>query len=1062
MSVYENIDLFPISVDVIKSYENNLPDRILVWGLDTESRTNLAIIDSYRPSFYIELNRRMCSTEAIWQRLHIIVKMWLEMKDPENRPIHVEHEFKYKFQYYQHQQTRFLRVYYTNIKCATKAVNMLKQPQYVKVGHYNLGQVGFTVHEGDFNEFNIALRMMADPRCNFTYSGWQVMRATPVLTDNRISKRAIEWRVDYQAIVPASTITISPNPVVMSYDIETNTPDYKKFMPKSELIECTCYQITFYVGRLGTPKSEHKRRIVVVADHTINKELEDKGAEIINLKDESNLIETYCNAIEEFDPDIITGFNILFYDNTYLEDRRKIWMTQWTNCSRLKDATVEMKNLDFSGVREKYLFVCPGRITVDVFTYAIKNLKLKYYSLSAVAYNKLNEKKKDVPYEEQFVAYNAWVSARDELENMMIRSQTRFIRMRIIIEAMYPHYYKWITANSDMLLAQNENLWIEGLSTLQSVAKTLIEQLQAKRACYNVPDNDVVAKYIVAQHLLYRVMDYGDQDAYLPYHLFERLGIFLNVSLMGKVNNVNAEQIYTRGKQLCCLHMIYMTAKTEGYVVDKRTPIKYHIGGGFVKDPIPGYYPKTATLDFGSLYPSIIRDKNLCYCTLLPEGEVPPGVDYETIAVPIPEHNVTYVFRWARRACRMGVLVILEERLIAERKAVREKQKQYSKDSLEWKLLEEEQNALKVACNSVYGFLGVGCNLDKDKNKQKNVVDFQAREYFSKMPLPEASNCITYCGRSYIQQVMTALEEMYPDIVIVYGDTDSVMFYIPSITDNYIDQYRKVCDNMNALMPEFLVLEMENVSDIVQYGKKNYVKFIVKNDGSPLLDHNGNQEVLAKGVPKARRDRSKALIEIHDYATLAIHHRMNNIQLYRWIINHIMQLIKPGRDLENYEIIKSYNSAKDGGNKVIVSRMKAYGKEIQSGDRFGYLIADTRLRDNKGKVVRGSKRPKKSDAAFELGVYRQLLKEGRAPPIDYFYYVDALVKPIDKVMNIVPRLPECYKVIRFARHLNACVEKDFIFFVDKPVKMIATMVNKELNLDLLMKFFDDITIENGL
>merc|ERR1719456_2157591 len=50
--------------------------------------------------------------------------------------------------------------------------------------------------------------------------------------------------------------------------------------------------------------------------------------------------------------------------------------------------------------------------------------------------------------------------------------------------------------------------------------------------------------------------------------------------------------------------------------------------GATVLDPICGYYEKPiATLDFASLYPSIMMAHNLCYCTLLtPESlqELPP------------------------------------------------------------------------------------------------------------------------------------------------------------------------------------------------------------------------------------------------------------------------------------------------------------------------------------------------------------------------------------------------------------------------------------------------------
>jgi DNA polymerase delta subunit 1 len=44
--------------------------------------------------------------------------------------------------------------------------------------------------------------------------------------------------------------------------------------------------------------------------------------------------------------------------------------------------------------------------------------------------------------------------------------------------------------------------------------------------------------------------------------------------------------------------------------------------GATVLEPKAGYYDKpVATLDFASLYPSIMMAHNLCYTTLVPKGQ---------------------------------------------------------------------------------------------------------------------------------------------------------------------------------------------------------------------------------------------------------------------------------------------------------------------------------------------------------------------------------------------------------------------------------------------------------
>ena len=46
--------------------------------------------------------------------------------------------------------------------------------------------------------------------------------------------------------------------------------------------------------------------------------------------------------------------------------------------------------------------------------------------------------------------------------------------------------------------------------------------------------------------------------------------------------------------------------------------------GAFVLEPVKGFYnTPIATLDFASLYPSIMMAHNLCYCTLIPHSLLP-------------------------------------------------------------------------------------------------------------------------------------------------------------------------------------------------------------------------------------------------------------------------------------------------------------------------------------------------------------------------------------------------------------------------------------------------------
>jgi DNA polymerase delta subunit 1 len=121
--------------------------------------------------------------------------------------------------------------------------------------------------------------------------------------------------------------------------------------------------------------------------------------------------------------------------------------------------------------------------------------------------------------------------------------------------------------------------------------------------------------------------------------------------------------------------------------------------GAVVIEPVRGFYTDpVATLDFASLYPSIMMAHNLCYSTLIPPSKI-KGMN--------PEHyertpNGDY---FVKSEIKKGILPLILEELIGARKRVKEMLKK-STDPFERAVLDGRQLALKISANSVYGFTG--------------------------------------------------------------------------------------------------------------------------------------------------------------------------------------------------------------------------------------------------------------------------------------------------------------------------------------------------------------------
>lgn len=306
----------------------------------------------------------------------------------------------------------------------------------------------------------------------------------------------------------------------------------------------------------------------------------------------------------------------------------------------------------------------------------------------------------------------------------------------------------------------------------------------------------ILADLSAAAYLMTRVMIYCFIDSRLVIELFNKLNIWIGAIEMSSVVGVSIVDLYTRGQQVRCLSQLYDLAYKKKIILSKRAAPDIFFNGGFVFNVVPGIFDGVAVIDFNSLYPSIMIAYNLCYTTLLkPENfNDLPKEDVFTIKVPRPDakggnnydfdqpeannpegeeedegtkapnvgkvvgqslstnymDNDNYYFRFVKPHIRKGLIPMIVDHLISERKRVRELQKKYKKGTVEWLVLEERQLALKISANSMFGFTGAG--------KQ------------GKRPIIEVAMSITAIGRELIGFVNKYVEEEY-GADVVYGDS---------------------------------------------------------------------------------------------------------------------------------------------------------------------------------------------------------------------------------------------------------------------------------------------------
>ncbi|XP_027705582.1 DNA polymerase delta catalytic subunit-like, partial [Vombatus ursinus] len=253
--------------------------------------------------------------------------------------------------------------------------------------------------------------------------------------------------------------------------------------------------------------------------------------------------------------------------------------------------------------------------------------------------------------------------------------------------------------------------------------------------------------------------------------------------------------------------------------------------GATVIEPLKGYYDvPIATLDFSSLYPSIMMAHNLCYTTLLRPGAAQKlGLTSDEF-IKTPTGN-----EFVKASVRKGLLPQILENLLSARKRAKAELARET-DPLRRQVLDGRQLALKISANSVYGFTGA---------------------QVGKLPCVEISQSVTGFGRQMIEKTKQLVESKYTvengysaDAKVVYGDTDSVMcrFGVPSVAEA-MALGREAADWVSSHFISPIRLEFEKVYfPYLLISKKRYagLLFSSRSDSHDKMD--------CKGLEAVRRD----------------------------------------------------------------------------------------------------------------------------------------------------------------------------------------------------------------
>lgn len=294
----------------------------------------------------------------------------------------------------------------------------------------------------------------------------------------------------------------------------------------------------------------------------------------------------------------------------------------------------------------------------------------------------------------------------------------------------------------------------------------------------------------------HRLAVYCLKDALLPQRLMDKLSVVVNYVEMARVTGVPMSFLISRGQQIKVFSMILRKCRDEKLLVPTLkkagfNPDEVTYDGATVLDPIKNYYQiPIATLDFASLYPSIMQAYNLCYSTLVNPADV-AKLDPSTYKKS--ENGHVFV----NSATKKGILPTILGELLSARKRAKKDMKN-APTEFERAVQNGRQLALKVSANSVYGFTGATVG---------------------QLPCVPIASSVTSYGRFLLERTKEYVEANYTiangykhDAQVVYGDTDSVMvkFGTKSVEETF-PLAIEAAEKCSEIFPKPILLEFEKV-----------------------------------------------------------------------------------------------------------------------------------------------------------------------------------------------------------------------------------------------------------
>ena len=339
---------------------------------------------------------------------------------------------------------------------------------------------------------------------------------------------------------------------------------------------------------------------------------------------------------------------------------------------------------------------------------------------------------------------------------------------------------------------------------------------------------------------------------------------------------------------------LIMETHNLGQLIPSRTEqpiIPYK--GAIVLEPKVGLHHNVASLDFSSMYPSLMIKYNISPDTLVTGKE-----KEDVFEVPEVKHRF--------RKNPSGFYRIVLTELIEARKTTKAELKRTARSDLRYPLLKAREKAIKVMTNAVYGYAG-----------------WAGARWYSK----EVAESAAALGRETINRAISLANSL--GLTVFYGDTDSL----------FVNYEEKLVQKFQAEIDRQLGLEI-NLSEIYKRilfteAKKKYAG--LKTDGQ--IDVVGLEAVRGDWSNMAREVQNTVLRMVLEdaggnRATTYVQDLTRNLKSKKLPLPSFIIWKTLTKPVEGYEVNAPHVEA--------AKKMAKDGWPVTAGDKVGFIITKRR------------------------------------------------------------------------------------------------------------------------